>query len=104
MSTTSHRYILKLVPLITSSDSLHLLVINLHLCQEQLVSVGGDIWAGDKYAYFQGPGQHSEQLTTSARSSLAVFHIARGMLGADFDPTMFQDDSGIFPYGRLTIL
>lgn len=68
------------------------------------MSVGEDIWAGDKYAYFQGPGQHSELWTTSALRGLAVFHIAQGMLGANFDPTSFQEDSGMFPYGRLTIL
>lgn len=68
------------------------------------MSADGDIWPVDKYAYFQGPGQHSELCTTSVLSSLAVFHIAQGMLGADFDPTTFQEDSGMFPHGRLTIL
>lgn len=68
------------------------------------MSAGGNIWAGDKYAYFQGPGQHSELWSTSALSSLAVCHIAQGMLGVDSDPTSFQEDSGMFPYGRLTIL
>lgn len=92
MSAISHRYILRLAPPVASLPTpCTILVICLHSCLEQLVSAGGDMQAADKYAHFQGPGQHSELWTTSALSILAVFHLVQEAWGADSDPTMFQE-------------